>query len=272
MLVRTLLLTALATSFLLAQQKPPLESLKFEAATFKLSAPGGRGGGIRPLPGGQRYQATNVSVRLLIQVAYHLKAEQIIGGPSWLDTDRFDMNAVAERPSTINELHAMLVNLLVDQLRLKFHHEKKELPIYALTVDKAGPKQLRPNESKNAGDSWIEVEADPTPGAFLKNTWHAKFCPMEYFAFRLGGILDRPVVDQTSIKGEYDFDLTFTRELPPNIQPGAQLNGVEIDTSGPTVFDAIQKQLGMKLEKQKGEAAILVIDHAEKPATTDPQF
>ena len=266
MLVRTAFFAlGVLGSLALAQQKPALESLRFDAVTLKPSAPGGTAGGIRPLPGGQRYQATNVPIRLMLQVAYHLKAEQIVGGPEWLDSERFDMNARAERPSNVDELHAMLVNLLVDQLKLRFHREKKELPIYALTVDKGNPRKLTPHPATSSGDPWIEVEQDPQPGAFLRNTWHGKFSPMEYLAFRLGQMLDRPVVDQTNLKGEYDFDLSFTRDLPPNIQPGAQLNGVEIDTSGPRIFEALQKQLGLKLEKQRGEVEIIVIDHAERP-------
>jgi uncharacterized protein (TIGR03435 family) len=90
---------------------------------------------------------------------------------------------------------------------------------------------------------------------------------MDYFAFRLGQNLDRPVLDRTNLKGEHDFELTYTRELPPNLQPGARVNGAEIDTSGPTIFEALQKQLGLKLEKQKAEVPILVIDHVEKPVT-----
>ncbi|MCU1328160.1 MAG: hypothetical protein JWN34_3530 [Bryobacterales bacterium] len=262
-------LILLSATLLTAQPKPALESMRFEAATFKVSAPNLRGGGIRPLPGGQRYQATNLTVRVLIQVAYHLKAEQVVGGPDWIDTERFDMNAVAAGPSTIDELHAMLVNLLVDEMKLKFHRDQKELPIYALTVDKQGPKNLTPAPARNSGDTWIEVTPDPAPGAFLRATWQARFCPMEYFAYRLGQNLDRPVVDQTGIRGDHDFKLTYTREAPPNGQPGALINGVELDTSGPTIFEALQKQLGLKLEKQRGKVPILVIEHAEKPASLE---
>jgi uncharacterized protein (TIGR03435 family) len=271
MRARSIFLIVFATALAFSQPDPPAEGLRFEAATFKLSAPGQRGGGIRPLPGGQRYQATNVTVRLLIQVAYHLKAEQVIGGPDWLDTDRFDMNAVASRPSTIDELHAMLVTLLVDDMKLKFHRGQQELPMYALAVDRQGPRNLAPTKSQNSGDTWIEVTPDPSPGAFLRATWEAKFCPMEYFAFRLAQNLDRPVVDQTGIKGEYDLRLTYTREAPPNVQPGDLVNGTELDTSGPTIFEALQKQLGLKLNKQRGQVPILVIDHAEKPASTEAQ-
>ena len=125
-------------------------SLKFEVVSLKPSQPGGRGGGIRPVPGGERYVATNCPVRLMITVAYGVKADQIAGGPGWIDTEPFDMNGKAERASTIEELHTMLQNVLAERFKLRFHRETKELPVYALRVDKGGPK-LQARESQNAG-------------------------------------------------------------------------------------------------------------------------
>jgi uncharacterized protein (TIGR03435 family) len=235
-------------------------ALKFEVASIKPSQLGEARYGIRPAPGGERYVASNVTLKQMITVAYRIKADQVAGGPAWLDADHYDMNAKAEHPSSIEELHAMLQDLLADRFQLRFHRESKELPMYALTVDKDGPK-LKPHEAQSGGDPWI----DQTQDHFPQMTWHATFAPMDFFAWRLSLILDRPVVDQTNLKGGYDFDLKFTQELPPNIQPGALLNGEPIDASGPTIFDAIRRQLGLKLERQKGPVEILVIDRAEKP-------
>ena len=100
-------------------------------------------------------------------------------------------------------------------------------------------------------------------------TWHAKFAPMDYFAWRLTLMLDRPVIDQTQLKGGYDFDLAFTPErvlggpAPPEgtLRTPAPID----DTAGPTIFEAVRQQLGLKLERQKGPVEIMVIDHAEKP-------
>jgi uncharacterized protein (TIGR03435 family) len=234
-------------------------ALKFEVASLKPSQPGGRGG-IRPAPGGERYLATNVPLKLLITVAYRVKPDQVLGGPDWINTDTYDMNAKAERPSTAEELHLMLQDLLADRFKLKFHKETKELPIYVLTVDKSGSK-LKPHEASSAGDPWI----DQTVEQLLHVTWNGRFVPMDYLAWRLGQILDRPVVDQTRLKGGYDFEMKFTREPPPGMPEGALINGVAVDTSGARIFEALQKQLGLKLEAQKGPVDILVIDHAEKP-------
>ncbi len=81
---------------------------------------------------------------------------------------------------------------------------------------------------------------------------------MDYVAFRLGQLLDLPVVDQTKLKGGYDFKLAYTRELPPGISPDAQINGEAIDTSGPSIFEAMRQQLGLRLEKTRGQVEILV--------------
>ncbi len=246
-----------------AQEAPADPKVQFEVATLKPSAPGPPTGpcGIRPQPGGQLYSVECMPLKQVLTVIYRLKADQISGGPSWMDNDRFDIRGKAEKPSTNDELHTMMKNLLTERFGLKFHYEKKELPIYALTVDKGGAK-LTPHEATNAGDPWI----DQSQAQFLHMKMVATFCPMEYFAWRLGQLMDRPVADMTGLKGDYDFKLEFTRELPPNIPEGAQFNGAPIDTSGPTVYEAVQKQLGLKLERTKGPVTSMVIDHAEKPA------
>jgi uncharacterized protein (TIGR03435 family) len=176
------------------------------------------------------------------------------------------MTGKAEKPSSSDELHMMLRNLIAERFHLKFHTETKELPVYALMVDQNGPKLPQPHsEGEISGKTWIDIQMQHFP----QNTWHATFVSMNYFAFRLSQMLDRPVIDLTKLPGSYDFDLNFTRELPPNMPPDAMLNGVPIDTSGPTIYEAVRKQLGLKLERQKGPVEIMVIDHVEKPSATD---
>jgi uncharacterized protein (TIGR03435 family) len=121
-----------------------------------------------------------------------------------MDSEGFDMNAKAERPSSLEELHAMLQDLLADRFKLRFHRENREMPMYALTVDKDGPK-LTPHEARSAGDPWIEPKADPSSEGRRKTTWHATFAPMDFFAWRLSSFMDRPVVDQTNLKGQLRF-------------------------------------------------------------------
>ncbi len=257
-------MAVLITLALVARAQVPTQdasALRFEVASLKTSPPGGRGGGIRPAPGGERYLANGVPLQLMIMVAYRIKADQISGGPAWINSERFDMNAKAERPSTVEELHTMLKNLLADRFQLSFHRETRELPVYALTIDKAGTR-MTPHAAQSAGDPWIDQSIEQVVSVKMK----AAFVPMDYFAWRLGQLLDRPVIDLTKLQGGYDFTLAYTRDLPPGLNEGALLNGAPIDTSGPTIFQALRQQLGLKLEAQKGPVEVLVIDRAEKPA------
>ena len=208
-----------------------------------------------------RYIANNCSIKTMITVAYRVKPDQIVGGPSWLTTDLYDMEAKAEKPSTGDELHVMLLNLLAERMQLKYHREKKDMKMYALTVSKDGSK-LTPHEAQNAHDPWIEFAQEK----FLHLKATATAVPMDYVAFRLGDFLELPVVDLTGLKGGYDFTLSYTRELPPGFPEGGRINGEEPDTSGPTIFDAVKQQLGLELKAQRGPVEVIVIDHADKPA------
>jgi uncharacterized protein (TIGR03435 family) len=105
-------------------------NLKFEVASLKPSKPDSPGGGIQPAPGGERYVASGVTLRVLIIVAYRFRPDQIVGGPPWMNTERYDMNAKAERPANVDELHVMLQNLIADQFRFQFHTASRQAPIY----------------------------------------------------------------------------------------------------------------------------------------------
>jgi uncharacterized protein (TIGR03435 family) len=196
----------------------------------------------------------------MIQVAYRLKPEQIVGGPDWVASDTWDLNAKTDKQATTDDLRLMLEDLLAERFQLKLRRDTKELPAYILSVDESGPK-LTPHQPAHSGDQWIDLPHQP----FLHVKLSARFSTMNYFSVRLSQLMDRPVVDRTDLKGSFDFELTYTRDLPTNMSPGAMLNGEPIDTSRPTVFAALRQQLGLKLEAQKGPVEILVIEHVEKP-------
>jgi uncharacterized protein (TIGR03435 family) len=243
----------LLTVFGLAAQAPDLQ---FEVASLKPGQPGAEIGGIHPARGGRRYLAANAPLKMMLTAAYRIRADQVSGGPGWLDTELFDLNAEAEQPSSIEELHIMLRNLLKERFKLRMHSETRDRPVYALSTVKTGVK-MKPHEIASAGDPTID-----RPGV---GKLAAKSTPMDYFAFGLSMILDRPVLDRTGLKGGYDFDLSWTPDLPPGFPEGGLINGEPVDTSGPTIFAAMEKQLGLRLEAQKGPVEILVIDHVEKP-------
>lgn len=256
-----LAIALLATGISLGQTFAPTGSAMFEVASVKPSKPGSQEGWLHPAPGGQRYVGVSWPLRKYLSVAYQVKAEQIVGGPGWMDTDFYDLNAEAAKPSTIVELHIMLQNLLTERFKLRFHRETKELQAYTLTVDKGGTKNLKIHPNPGGGDLNFQQN-----GEQLHAVWSANCATMDYFAFVLAGSLDRPVINQTGIAGCFDFEFRFTWPLPPGMKEGQIVNGAPIDTSGPTVYQALEGQLGLKLEAKRAPVETMVIDHAERPS------
>lgn len=247
----------LAAASLLAQLPPGVPpDLRFEVASLKPSHGDPQTYWVRPAVGSERYEAANCPVRLMLQVAFRIRTEQVVGIPGWLNSQGFDMQAKAEKPSTADELHVMLVNLLADRMHLKYHVEKREMQMYALVIPKEGPKLSRRESA--AGDTWVDLH-----GHNLQTKMQGINARMDFLAFRLGEELDRPVVDMTGLKGTYDFEVNYTRELPRNFPEGGKINGEDPDTSGPNLFAALRQQVGLELKAQKGPIDVIVVDHAE---------
>jgi uncharacterized protein (TIGR03435 family) len=251
-------LGGLTFSFLLQGQENPAR-LTFEVVSVKPSKPGGRGGGIKPQPGGQEYKAENVPVKLMISLMYKIPFRQITGGPGWLDTDLYDVDAKADHSYNLDDLHVMFQNLLADEFKLKFHKEIKEGPVYALLLDKSGSK-MKISDSDRFSDIPIQVQGGPF------GVINGKRVPMQYLSWWLGNTVlqrdERPVIDKTGLDKFYDFTLSFAPELPPDF-PKENLPPGFLDR--PSIFDALKQQLGLKLEAQKGPVEYYVIDHVEKP-------
>jgi len=272
-----------AASHLLAQRP------SFEVVSVKPSAPnctpGNQGG---PTPG--RLELPCMTVRLLIRAAYTaLSGEQIAtrqmeiaGGPGWIDTDRFDISAKADGPATAAQMIGpMLQMLLEERFQLKVHTEPRETPVYSLTVAKGGPKLTPAKEGScvpfdlNNRDLWNGAKV--TPCGIPKTSFRSGIMTadiagttMEEFAGRvLPSRTSRFVVDKTSLTGRYDIHLEFSPTPPSG---GVMLNGVpqppprEADPVGPSIFTAIQEQLGLKLSPDKAAMPVVVIDSVQKPA------
>lgn len=253
---------AAVTLCLYAQQKPDQKDpLTFEVASVKPSAPGGRGGLIRPMPGNTTYHAEGVPLRLIMTVAYTVTDRQIVGGPAWIATDRFDIEAKAARPRTNDELHIMLQHLLEERFHMKLRHEMREEPVYAMVVNKGGAKMpVHDPEDKDY----------PPFGGGLVRSPDGGVCPgingtnvtMDYFAFYLSRRTDRKVLDRTGLPGRYDVNLQY---LPDGVKLGEGDNTPTVSTGCTDLFSAMPKQLGLKLESTKGPVDFLVIEHVEKP-------
>jgi uncharacterized protein (TIGR03435 family) len=225
----------------------------FEVASIRVhsSAADDRSGppiaGNRLTLGGNLYQLT--------MYAFDLKSYQISGGPSWAthpltDGDYYDISAKAEGAETLTQARArqLLQTLLADRFQLRLHREMKEMPVYALVVGKAGPK-FKESAPDARGGMVGSVSLTTVTSRFTKS-------PMESLVRVLSGAADRPVLDQTRLAGLYDYKLEFARD------PAA----AAAESSASSIFTAVQEQLGLKLEPQKGSIDVFVIDHAERPS------
>lgn len=259
----------------------------FEVASIKPAAPLASDQGFSgfSMRDPSRFQVTNMNARAMIAYAYGVKDFQLTGGPDWVDSKRFDIDAKVEdsmaktmqpmsRPERQQQERMMLRSLLIDRFKLKVSHTTKDEPEYALVVAKGGPK-LTPT-------TWVEPPPDPSgaqPAA--KNRPHlvldteGDISAVDQSMGGLANILelmpemdDHLVVDHTGITGKYDYTVKFSSEAmnrkfaaEAGAQPPAQPND-----SGPSIFTALEEQLGLKLEKTRGPVEIYTIEHIEEPS------
>lgn len=231
--------------------------ITFDVAAIHLAKPGSDRGFIKPLPGGHGYIVQNVNLKTMIAVIYRIPARQVTGGPDWMNTISFNIEARSDSDSNLEDLHTMFKNLLADRFGLKFHIDKKEGAVYELHVDKSGSK-LKPDGS--APDMNIPINMT-RPSVFT-----GVKVPMQYLCWFLSQQFrddPRPVVDKTGLTQVYDFTLTFQPELPPGLTPDDLLPAIR---KLPTLFDALPDQLGLRLQPAKGPVDFYVIDHAEMPS------
>jgi uncharacterized protein (TIGR03435 family) len=235
----------------------------FETADVHVSAPVTnpqmRGGALR----GARFEVRTATMVDLISFAYDMESDKVLAGPSWLDWDRFDVAAKAPPATTRENLLLMLQKLLADRFQLVVHKDTKPMPAYALTAGKGKPKI---KEASGSGEPQCQdVPQKPEPGTVPYVAISCHNLTMAVFANVLGGYgggtyLADPVVDQTGLNGTWDFDLKFTQR---NRLAQAGSDGI-------TLFDAVDKQLGLKLEAKKAPLAVIIVDSVnEKPTPNE---
>jgi uncharacterized protein (TIGR03435 family) len=190
-----------------------------------------------------RLTYTNITVRGLIREAYGLKVYPLSRGPDALSTDRYDVIAKVPPDTPKEQRMLMLQAFLAERFRLVVHREMKELPIYALIAGKSGPK------FREVPDDGSAAEIGSGGGHQIK----AHHISMKLLASALQGYTGEAVVDETGLAGLFDLNLDF------NVDESTS-------SEGPTVFEAVQRQLGLKLEARKGPVEVVVIDHVEKPS------
>ena len=217
------------------------------------------------MPGG-RVIFTNESLRAVIRDAYG--QSDVLGGPSWVDSDKWDIAATAPPGQPDAPTRLMMQTLLAQRFRLVAHVEQQEQPLYALVVS-SSDKRLGVRIHPSAKDCPITGNTCGTQTSFGQITGSAaELGDMTRTLSRLAG---RRVIDRTGLTGRFDFTLTWTPDTLPPRAPGTSpdqpvtVNGVKIDPNGPTLLTAIQEQLGLKLESTKGAVDVLVIDHVDRP-------
>jgi bla regulator protein blaR1 len=247
-----------------APPKPmdPAANPGIDVATVKLIPPqanGTQASGRLYRMNGARLMAINVSAINVITFAYDLHEQQVSGGPSWMSTDKFEIVVLPDTPGqpSIRQMKLLLQKALVDRFQFKFHSDKRELTVYAMTLP-ASTKHKMTASAASAGN--LPSLLFPRPGLLP-----ARNATMTELAQSLqSAVLDRPVVNRTGIEGRYDFTLDW---LPDETQfasfgPPQQLP----DNGKPNIYDAFQQQLGLKLERAKVPADVLVIDKLERPS------
>jgi len=248
-------------------------------------SPDTQGGGIRmgvfrgmPYVGNGRYELRNSSLLDLINQAYDTDPEKILGGPNWLEWDHYDVNAKLPPESGPETQKVMLQNLLADRFKLVVHNDTRDLQAYVLTAGKA-PKI---KQSENPGDSGCRgqlggpgLTAMPGGGFTINqnggpiiNTFTCHYMTMEAFATFLRPQVSQngsvnPVTDQTELKGAWDFEFKTTIQLRGPMAAGT-------DNSAITIFDAVDKQLGLKLTATRVPLPVIVVDSAQKPTPNAP--
>ena len=272
-----------------APASSPSDLPKYDVATIKPTADSSGMQRFMFTPDG--ISITGVPIQMLLTEAFHVEDDHIIGAPGWVKTNRYDVQAKVSAEDAprldklkFDERRSMIVPLLVERLNLKYHHETREMTGYTLVVAKGGPKmkasEVQPPPDAKPPDAGANPKAgDPAQQRpqqrrmlrFMgRGHLEAEGSDTPMLARVLSQQLGRTVTDMTGLKGNYDYTLQWTPDDAPPPTPGAgggaprEDNGG--DAVGPSLFTALQEQLGLKLESSKGMADVIVIDHIDLPS------
>jgi uncharacterized protein (TIGR03435 family) len=245
---------ALAASCALVFAQQSASPPTFEAASIKLSPdPIGSASGIFESTG--RISAKNVTLKRCVRGAYDVPEVQVVGGPKWVDQDRYYIEAKASAAAGDHDLMRMLQTLLADRFKLVLHREQRMIPGFRLVLGKGGLKA-----PASAPDH-------PSVGHSQRGRIDAEACTIAQLALKLAEVLRQPVMDATGIAGRFDLKLEWTPDdLQANPPSAGSRPSNKPEAAGPSIFAALQEQLGLKLESSRVSAEVLVIDSAEKPS------
>lgn len=226
-----------------------------------------------------RFTAVGISAVTLIRTTFNLQDDQVVGGPDWLRSARFDITAKAADGTSPTTIGPMLEALLADRFQLKSHRETRELPVYAVITarrdGRLGPRLV----ANSCAWDFTKPPAPPKPGEKICGNISEGVGRMSLNAIRIRVFLqylapkvDRVLVDRTNLIGNFDVELRWTPDNLPPRPAGApadqpiRVNGQDIDPNGPSLFTAMQEQLGLKLDGTRAPVEVLVIDRLERPS------
>ena len=237
-------------------------------------------GMVRIMSKADGYSASNVSLMMLVQGAYGSREDLISGAPSWANSARFDIDAKvagsdvdALKKLSPEQRRLMLPPLLADRFKLKVHTETKQLPVYELVVAKGGSKlkEATPGDTYANGFKGPDGVGRAGPMRMGPGQLSGQGLPVTSLANMLSQELHHTVIDKTGLTGKYDFELNWTPDqgsdpMFKGPDSGQHSSDAAPDSSGPSIFTAVQEQLGLKLQSAKGPVETLVIDHVEMPS------
>jgi uncharacterized protein (TIGR03435 family) len=235
----------------LAKTMPKEADPGWEVASVKLSDPNEENQTIRM--NGRHLVLQKQTVETMMTVGYGVQRNQIADTPEWVRKENFDVDGVAdvEGQPDLQQFQSLIRKLLLERFGLKMHREQREMPVFALKVAKDGPKL------KSASHPGPQVNQLQAHGGIGYRTLQFTSTSMQDLTVMMLQFVDRPVVDQTGLKGQYDFELKYTYD---------DMRAPTDGTAPPSLFTAIQEQVGLKLEPVKAPADVLVIDHVDRPS------
>ena len=234
----------------------------FDVATIK---PNNSGGATMQglTVNGRNFQTRNSSASDLICFAYNIQKKQLVNAPDWVDKDRYDVAATIDTegsPSDV-QVRLMIRKLLTSRFGLTFHREKREMSAFVLTVAKTGQKMTK----NDSGGTLPGFGMRPSPTGLMLPVFNSSM--PNFVSFLQAMVVDRPVVDQTGLEGKWDFTIKFTPDDSLfNGHPPPLPAKTDTTESSPNFFDALQQQVGLKLEAQKTAVDVIAVDHLEKPS------
>ncbi len=254
-----------ALALLLAVCPVAAEEFTFEVASVKPTGAASKGTSIWTNETG--FRTENTTLQSLIQFAYNAQSYQILGAPNWVKDDGWDINAkneVAEvdkiplqdrksQEARTERMRSRVRHMLEERFQLKVREEEKQLPVYALQIEKTGTKLVPVKEPKGNMRSNRSNAAGSLKGEGID---------IDFFCTTLGDILERPVINETGLEGFYDIEIKYSLDTSA---PGKESAPAD-DITGPSIFTAIREQLGLKLTGKKGPIATWVVEKVEKPS------